>query len=384
MLRPILTFFAAPAFTAVTCIVLVWLITRYPTYYFNLMWVAPVLLFASWRLAGRWLSGKIDSGYHWRVLAYSALAVAMPILAVWASRRLTTPQLMTPWRAKMLAMQSPEAPPDTVYIPLHATSISPDAFYRSGFEKPFDRATTAQRYELLVQELASERIGDYVSLDDVELALTGQIFPPTLYQAAISVLLKWDRQVREGVNSGIYSLWELELISEPAETMAIDTLERLVDAGEANTEIMQLIDSIPTSELRKQSRRNGLISAWKAYYQQPWRSKYGGSVSYGRAFVHSHVGAHVAQFRFEQIRCDRYVDQLTRLLLEQLGEGMPLAKSSPQFIARHRLWTEVCGPRRYPGQDISLPFGKNWTSIHETRIDRLRARSAAVTQHESL
>ncbi len=70
MRRPILTFFAAPAYAAIASIFLFWLSNLYPTFYWMSAFVAPVLVFASWRLSGRWLSERIDFGYHWRVRLY--------------------------------------------------------------------------------------------------------------------------------------------------------------------------------------------------------------------------------------------------------------------------------------------------------------------------
>jgi hypothetical protein len=282
----------------------------------------------------------------------------------------------------MLAMRPPVGTDDGKGLQMHYGDILPDASQYTGFTDAFDGATTEQRIGLLLQELASDRVGDHVSIHDIDVALRVQGLVTQkhfeIQLTAIAVLLKWDRQLREGISEGKYTLWDLELIADPAEVRAVAALEVFTHLSGSKLEIKKLIDSIPDSELRKQSRRDGLIAAWQAYEHEPWRKDYVGGTTYGKVFARHSVGDSVSRLRFEQNRSDRFIDQLTRLVLEQLGEGLPLAESSPQFIARHRLWTEASGPRQYPDQKFSIPFGKHWTSTHETRIDRLRARSAAM------
>ncbi len=164
MQRPVMTFLAAPAYTMVVALALLIVLSSYSTYLWAAILVAPVMLFASWRLCERWLAGRVDFGYSWRVVAYSALAVALPIAAVMGSRYWTTPELMPQWRTKMLAVQLPADAASDHVNGINTSDISPDTYSGNGTTGTFADATADEKYEMLQRELNSDRIGDHVSL----------------------------------------------------------------------------------------------------------------------------------------------------------------------------------------------------------------------------
>ncbi len=105
--RPTLAFFGAPAYGLFSCMVLFFLFSIYGSYAWTSILMVPVLLFATWRLTRRWLDDRIDGGFHGRVLAYTALATLMPILAIFGHRYATIPAEMPQWRSEMLAIDDP-------------------------------------------------------------------------------------------------------------------------------------------------------------------------------------------------------------------------------------------------------------------------------------
>ena len=88
--RPLLAFFAAPAYTCVSLSPCFYLMDQFNGSLAVIVLTVPVLLFASWMLTGRWLEGRVKAGYTARVLAYTAVAVLIPCLwivgSAWSPR----------------------------------------------------------------------------------------------------------------------------------------------------------------------------------------------------------------------------------------------------------------------------------------------------------
>lgn len=382
MQRPVMTFLAAPAYATVATVGLLIVLQTYSTYVWTATFVAPVLLFASWRLSGRWLTGRIDFGYTWRIFAYTALAVMLPVAIVLGSRYWSTPELMPQWRAAMLATRMPaDAAPD-YWADGNRDEISLDVFPGVGISGTFAEVSAEERFKMLRRELDSDRIGDHVSLDDVTLLLNGRTpGNDQLKQAAVAVLLKWARVIRQLVVDGKYTLNELERVAEPAEVEAVEALRSLVGRG-PSPELSKLVDAIPDRKLRRESRRNGLITQWKLYDQSGWRHEThthaNGEVWYGKTFMNYPVGSIVAWIPMERTRCDRFIDKATRFTLGQLDGTLPETTDSPEFQQRVMLWREAASPPRVDNYRQDIPIGRHWTAANEKRIDALRARVASA------
>ncbi len=83
--RPLLAFFAAPAYAFASLAPVFYMMDRFNAGFVVIILVAPVLLFASWRLTYRWLESEVDIGYTLRVLGYTLAAVLVPCL--WIAAR---------------------------------------------------------------------------------------------------------------------------------------------------------------------------------------------------------------------------------------------------------------------------------------------------------
>ncbi len=373
MQRPVMTFLAAPAYTAVAAVILVIVLSLYSTYIWMAIWVAPVMLLASWRLCGRWLAGRVDFGYQWRVFAYTALAIAVPIAVVMGSRYFSTPAFMPQWQAKMLAVQMPADTDTNTLNGINREDISPDAFAYIGASGKFAHATADEKREMLQQELDSARIGDHVSLDDIQQLL---IHRELNDEMGVAVLLKWAGKIRQGVADGKYTLSELEQGAEPAEVAAVDALQRMTE-WRTTPELAKLVDAIPDRTLRRQSRRNGLITQWKLYNQEDWKTEYaGGEVFYGKFFMNHWVANGVAWIPLERTRSDRFIDKATQFTLNQLDGRLPETDVSPEFRQRLELWREAVSPPSVNFDNQNIGLGRYWTNSYEKRIDALRARIA--------
>jgi hypothetical protein len=372
--RPVLAFFAAPAYAGAAMLIVFAMLGYYPTYYPRALLVVPILLIASWQLSSRWLSGRIDLGYHCRAVTYTALAVSLPMLAIVWTRVASTPELMPQWRASVMAIDVPAV---NVYSDRHLIDthpIFPDAFVWSGVTSSFERASIAEQNALLGQELESNSIGEFVSLDDLNSVLNG---PGSgnieRNKKAIEVALKWAREIREHVIAGRCTFSDFDRGAEWAESTAVAALENMLSSDLARPIPVELVRSIPDHELRKQSRRIGLINEWRAYQAADWIQEFPGYTYYGKNFMDNPVATDVAVFPFERTRADRYVDRLTRLLLDQLENGLPEAEADPAFRQRSRLWNEAVSPKR-SGSTQLLHAAQTWTEDYERRIDLLKAR----------
>ncbi len=78
--RPLLAFFAAPAYAFVCLSPVFYMIEVFDVSFDVIVLTVPVLLFATWQLTSYWLDGQIKAQFTARVLGYTALAVLMPFL----------------------------------------------------------------------------------------------------------------------------------------------------------------------------------------------------------------------------------------------------------------------------------------------------------------
>ncbi len=231
--------------------------------------------------------------------------------------------------------------------------------------------TDEERSQVLQQELDAEQIGEFVSIGDLGVAVEadGQWYD------AIKVLLTWAQTIRRNVAAGkntLLDLWH----AEQAEQKAVLALGTMTVMGGMTPELAELVAMIPDRELRERSRRIGLVNEWKTYQSMSWRIDYGDHVVYQKNFLRYPVAHRVAKIPLERTRADRYVDELTRLLLDQLNNGLPETVTSPGFVERDRLWNEAIGPP-VPGREQTLHITQYWTKFDDDRIEVLKSRYKA-------
>ena len=79
--RPLLAFFAAPAYAFICLMPIFYAIERFNSSFLIIILTAPVLLFATWRQTGRWLEGR-KRQYATHVIGYTAAAILLPIVLI--------------------------------------------------------------------------------------------------------------------------------------------------------------------------------------------------------------------------------------------------------------------------------------------------------------
>lgn len=359
--RPVLTFFASPVYAAVATIAFFMLLQFYPNYYYVGLIAVPVLLFASWRLTGRWLADRVNAGYHWRVLAYSALSLAIPMALIVSSRIRSTPALDASWRARI-------AQADPALTERSELVIAPITFGAIGTSTDFDTATPEQHLELLDRELAAESIGEHLYFQEIDALLDQSGFvADERALKSVEILLKWTNLIREDAIDGNLGMDHLEYGAERSEQLAVSWLSAVAGRDRSN-EIIRLVNMIPDSEMRRQSRRSALIHEWNQYHNTPWIREDGELNA--KSYLDSLVAYSVRFLGFERTRADRYVDELTKLLLQQLDTGLP-EYDSDGMRERDRLCAEIIGPRS-PGYYPYLPMCRNWTAENEKSVKFVR------------
>ncbi|MEM8670249.1 MAG: hypothetical protein AAGG48_22175 [Planctomycetota bacterium] len=357
--RPMLTFMAAPAYTIIFSMLLFIFFQAYTQYQSLVLLALPVLLFASWRLTSRWINQSVGFGYHWRVIAYSALAIGLPILGVISLRVLTAPSLDKAWRNQM-ASQVPSSAASGELV------ISPLAFSPIGTSSEFESLPTEELLEQLNKELESKTIGSHIAMDEIK-TLIGDESEVSL--KSIEVLLKWSQQIREGCVQGNVDFNTLSAGAEFSEATAVNQLTALVQISRSKR-LLELIDMIPDADLRRDSRRAAMLKEWDRYQKASWIDSEGNLAH--KTFMNGFVAYNVRQFGYERSRADRMVDEMTKLMLRQI-DSLPMA-SGPEYSTRNGLFNGVVGPQY--GYRYARQMGTciNWTRDYELLIDQLKSR----------
>lgn len=99
--------------------------------------------------------------------------------------------------------------------------------------------------------------------------------------------------------------------------------------------------------------------------------KNAGGTYYSKNFLLNPVAYTVAALPFERTRADRYVDKLTRLMLDQLDQGLPANERSVGYAQRQRLWNQIAVPPHYRSQQ-AMPICRSWVEDYDARIRKLR------------
>ncbi len=386
MQRPTLTFFAAPSYTLFACFLLLLLFSIYFPYVWCIALVTPVLLFASWRLSGRWLAGRIDSGFHWRVVGYTVLAILIPITIVSANRYLTTPAKMTEWRREMLAINDQAVLNIEQRVPSKWKLMMVNVQPGTGTLLFDEELTVDDHLESLQEELADETLGAHVSWDDIAQylrfdspgliqdpqaqKLSQLASPQQAYQLqckGIEVLLKWSTKIRQGIVQGQGDFFFIKNTAYYSELKVATALIRLTERHGPTPELAELVHKFPSRQLRYESMRIGLIGQWRLYQKEPW------SLSY-KAFLGEIVAHEVHWIPVEQYRADRYIDLATRRSLELFQQGLP-PEGSEEYLEMRRLWGEAMLPMNKRRQQY-VSAGSNWHDGLDRSLQRLRKEYA--------
>ncbi|MCS7470539.1 hypothetical protein NZK35_28135 [Stieleria sp. ICT_E10.1] len=292
--RPVFAFLASPVISVLAFLLFYPLFDAYREgALLAAMASMPVLLFASWRLTPRWLSGSTGRSYTTRFVGYFSLAIILPYLLVLGVRSATIPTEQTQWRTRMLAYQFPPRPADHHRVEIYPAAVPNQDVFWNGFLR--DELLTPPRSdrfdERLAQELAAATtVAEFVSFNELVARIPywpegyassagarGSSFSMgadgyvrfgadqlDLELRVARVLLKWSRMVRQEARFGQTSFERLSRVSEYAEWIAAAILQRHLDERSMTPEIRELAGMFGEDSLVSESRRNSLIASWQA------------------------------------------------------------------------------------------------------------------------
>ncbi len=421
--RAAFAFFAAPAYAAVATIGLsvMFATDLYPEYRFHAVWVVPVLMFATWRLTGPWLEGRVDRAFDLRVVAYTALAVGIPAFVVFGHRWVTTPDAIPRWRESMAAIE----------LPSLSDTMSPDESrrLRKTLIHSEQGVTPVSEPEGLLERLDAELASDEPITGNLVitelLQRTGEgiihagpsVAPPPggwpdgrrSYEAMsamvseinskkVEVMLRWAGELRRRGAAGELPL-SFVLAADQLEEAAVSRLSDWIDDdahGIDRETIVRLVGKIPDRSLRRESRRMSLIGDWQRFQEEPWLKS--GAINPEKdlagARLTDRMGTRV-WLSIERRRTERFVDHLVRQWIEVLDadlrtlddparrreipapmreRGVLMTEDRAEYVRLHagaiRPWPRH-GSRAFAG------FGDfvYWTPEFGQRIETLRNRA---------
>ena len=375
--RPSLAFLASIAYAAIVGggLTILYSVEWYGDYASTAVLVAVTLLFATARLTPRWLDDRRDWGFDVRVIAYTALALLLPSLAVFGHRWATTPAAMPHWRATMAQASLPGTPPARDATIRGSLGLSADEIDKLDKLRP-DRSerqprliptavslrALEQQLELeladpdpfagrvtlaaLLEAMIIEHIPGHTRIlltpggpprlaDGSQLGQLGDVnsphdaeWPPErlgkLQQSATEVVLAWAVRLRRRAAEGELPLRYLLFVDE-AEHWVLQKLQGQASIVQADgifwdrQTIRSVLDGFPDRKLRRESRRVALVREWQAYQQQFWVSPDGMPVD--KTFVGVSLAERMgmrASLSLERRRIDRQLDRLVKALLDTL------------------------------------------------------------------
>ena len=404
--RPVLTFFAAPALVVVPTIFLIMFCgILYSTYLWWMLLSTPVLLFATWKLAGAWVEGKgryesykdgklgflrLLKTPEFHAVSYAMLAFLLPMIVIMSLRIATMPAPRTQWREQLLAVPVPEPKTYGFGWAIYQTAYLESSEYMKP-EAPFvgslSPQTRAECLKLLRDEIIADEMGDAVSMSEIRWVFdhtSGHDAPQVhteLALAADEVLITWAVRIREGVCAGEFAFRDL-MLAERFERMAVENLFAILPSFGPSPLAMpaplaKLVAQIPNSDLRRESRRIALLANWQIYNRQKWVVETGsGSQLQAKTFLGYAMASLYSAIPFERWRADRNVDELTYVLLSRL-EGQPVEldeNGSPEHGLS--LWRELIAPVDY--RVYQLPTTPYWTRANDERLEQLKSKVAKL------
>ncbi len=392
MSRPLLSLFTGPVYAASFGTLFGGFYQYYWGYGWTLTLVVPVLLIATWWMCRQWMTGKADHVFHGKMVGFTLAAALLPIVCVLGYRLGTTPALNQTWRAKAIAASQfnhdlegvplwMNASNHGVY-PSYGTSASGangNHYNVAVFNASRNFPSFSELEKALLNDLDSLGSTAYaLSNDDTWKMLNGQIngmslAPDQLVRVknlAMQLALKRIEFTRLAAANGEITSQHLQHLYKAAEVLEARLVEMLSDPTQFGDDeaIAKLVAVIPTADLRTQSRKRVLLDDWRQYQERPpWISE---DSFYTPTFAGSSL-SHSGLFGMEKRRSERYLDELVRVVWDQLENGLP-ASGSVGAIERNTLASNTVSPQkwfRFPTEVFDM-----WTQDYEDRIDELRRR----------
>ena len=306
------------------------LFDAYPTWLPVLFVPAIVLVFASWQLTASWMARPSRHESDWRYLGYAVFAMVLPFILVLGTRWATMPSADKAWRQRMENHRFAE----TDQAPIAIVAQAPPSSFLSG-NSPSNASWTYGRereeafLERVEKELSdTEAVGAHVSFQGLLVApwstdSTNTLTDEERTSAAIRsarVALKWSNVVRKEAVAGRIRFRTLLESAEPAQVIAVNLLDELIDRVGMTPEIADLCAQLPDEAFVRESRSAALIAEWRSSRGSQCFGEYSGRRTTWSDFL-------------ERPRARRNAEKAIRLALERWNGGTQLtARDQSQIV----------------------------------------------------
>ncbi|QDT10076.1 ABC transporter permease [Planctomycetes bacterium K23_9] len=384
--RPVLGLFGAPVFGMLCAVPLSLFFDAYQDYAWTAILLVPVLLFATWWICRRWLEGKVDTGFHVRMIAISIAAVLLPMVCVLGHRIATTPALNNNWRAKAMAATAGigNSKSTTVYSFRHTSGYGFQWGQESGvfdLEQNYDSLADLQKK---IRDDMDDLYSSSITNDDIAMIFdpnkAGWEMSPAehaeLRYMTVELVLQRIQHVREAAIQYEADLDDLQARAEIPELSVVALLSNQPELFGDDESVAELVDMISPVELRRESRIAALLSEWRRYQPDYRRAM---KVPTGFFAPRTFAGILLSDSRMlgvEGRRSDRYLDEFVRVAWNQLDNGLPMSGTA-EFKHRTELWKQAHAP--YYGYWWRASTLQGWTKNHEMDLQELRKRHTQVT-----
>lgn len=379
--RPVMAFFAGPVFVLIvmfTTSLLTGWVWGHGEEAFTISFVAigPIFLFGTMRLCKHWIDGESGWGFNFRFIKYSMFAIIVPAFIAVSAVLLLTPAADPRFRKRAVsAVQKIPFSKSKGWIePSSRIAINPHQFH------------AIRSHDDVRLELANEgSIGQYVAIGELQTLIRDPETDDKLKLDAIRVLLKFSQVTRQGALDGNIGLPKLLAIAEVSEELIVNTFEvyGVLDRQDAKTK-SELVAQLPTTEVRRDSRRTALLMYWNEVQGQNLLLR--GNVEEAAETLRTTPEAlkrrpatytpNAGMLRLQLRRSNRLLDAAFAMLLDQLDTGLPKSDSDERSRRDELMyacgWLDSVVLSGSWAQDLRSVLSRTWTSDFEDRIESLR------------
>lgn len=434
--RPIVGYLGAPLllFVAVAAFSTIWQL--YPEYFWTSLLGVMVIIACTYRMTRLWSDGERGWTYHGKFVGWYGLAGLAVIVPIFSHRLITMPPLEQDWRIQTHAAATKieanvQENTRLQFVPIEITYVTQDIYRLSDSSLMMIKKlveNTEMDKKLILEPSGGTRV-IYSKKTLLEPREGARAFYRLLVEPSSTVgrgILK-DMLVDTDDLFGLLFAGIEELSGKPMSLRVSDYLDLLEfvaaqalmndknqeELGEER--IADYASRLRTPEQRRKDRNNALLLSWALHNSERW-SPLNASTglidpdSIGdlleqsdermsdRAYGFGGYGMYVNQPRvdtlsFERVRMDRYLDQATRISLEQAQEttwpqcfdyvGGRFTPATMDEVARVYAWSRANLPAGHyvtsndvSTADLTVPTATGlWNDEVEQIIERARKLS---------
>ena len=400
MKRPILSFIATPAYGGICALFYAMFFSQYVDYWWTTIALFPILLLATYLLCERWLAGKIDFGFHLRVIAFTAAAILVPILGTIAYRVATIPTLDTAFHARANAelekyrIAAGNLTDEERSDGLASHNVNAYGWGDANMSGAAEFEIVFKDWEALFAAIEEELqgtqpIGHCIEPQHIAYILTPMFDMDGLSTTdvkqvrrdAMKIALSWVHRIRSVVANhaadySSYQMINLASYQESAETIESTVINQLRQNGNQfgnKKDVAEIVALLASKEERNAARRALLLHEWKRFNAPPSIKGIDRHGLFANSLLHNDE-----LFGIEAIRSNRNLDAYVKHILNELDNGFP-PTTAEYLNRRNSRWKEIFSSGTASRRAYRDDFLTTWNRDYEKQIKALRKTYATKT-----